>query len=48
LAANEKTIIAKLASVRGHPADLGCYYHTKPAKTAAVMRPSPTFNHIVG
>jgi isocitrate dehydrogenase len=48
LAENEKTILAELASVQGRAADLGGYYHTEPRMTAAVMRPSPTFNRIIG
>ena len=48
LAANEQAIVAELAAVQGKPADLGGYYHTDPEKTAAVMRPSPTFNRIIG
>jgi isocitrate dehydrogenase len=48
LAENEKKIVAELASVQGKPADLGGYYHTDAAKTDAVMRPSPTFNGIIG
>jgi len=45
---NEATIIAEFAAVQGQPADLGGYYHTDPAKTAAVMRPSATFVQIIG
>ncbi|WP_172123453.1 NADP-dependent isocitrate dehydrogenase [Devosia sp. 919] len=48
LAANEKTIVAELAAAQGTPADLGGYYHTDPAKTGAVMRPSATFTRIIG
>ncbi len=48
LAANETTILAEMAAVQGRPADLGGYYHTDAVKTAAVMRPSPTFNRIIG
>jgi isocitrate dehydrogenase len=42
------SITAELASARGKPADVGGYYHTDPAKTAAVMRPSTTFNAVIG
>ena len=42
------TILAELAAVQGHPADLGGYYHTDPVKTARVMRPSATLNAIIG
>ena len=48
LAENEAKIVAELAVGQGKPADLGGYYHTDPAKTAAVMRPSNTFNGIIG
>ena len=48
LAANEAKIVAELATTQGTPADLGGYYHTDPAKTAAVMRPSATFVGIIG
>jgi isocitrate dehydrogenase len=48
LAENEAKIIAELAAVQGAAVDLGGYFHTDPAKTAAVMRPSPTLNAIIG
>ncbi len=48
LAANEEAILAELLSVQGPPADLGGYYRTDAAKTAAVMRPSKTLNDIMG
>ena len=48
LAENEAKIVAELATGQGKAADLGGYYHTDPVKTAAVMRPSPTFNAIIG
>ena len=44
----EAAIVAELLDGRGQPADLGGYYHTDPAKTAAVMRPSATLNAIIG
>ncbi|HEY3562060.1 MAG TPA: NADP-dependent isocitrate dehydrogenase [Kribbella sp.] len=44
LAANEQTIVDELLAVQGSPADLGGYYHPDPAKAAAVMRPSKTWN----
>lgn len=47
LEAEQATILAELASVQGKAADLGGYYHTNAAKTAAVMRPSATLNRIV-
>ena len=48
LAANEDAILAELAAVQGQAADLGGYFHTDAAKTAAVMRPSETLNKIIG
>ncbi len=47
LADGEATILAELAAVQGQPVDLGGYYHTDPAKTAKVMRPSATLNAII-
>ncbi len=48
LADNETTIVKELSSGEGKPADLGGYYHTDAQKTEAVMRPSATFNRIIG
>ncbi|AHM03732.1 Isocitrate dehydrogenase [Roseibacterium elongatum DSM 19469] len=48
LAEGEEAIVGELAAAQGSPADLGGYYHTDPAKTAAVMRPSATLNAIIG
>ncbi len=48
LSKNEEKIVAELHADRGKPVDLGGYYHTDPVKTAAVMRPSATFNAIIG
>jgi isocitrate dehydrogenase len=48
LAENEGQIVAELAAAQGKPADLGGYYHTDPAKTESVMRPSQTFARIIG
>ena len=44
LADNEKKIVAELNAVQGQPVDIGGYYLPDVAKTAAVMRPSATFN----
>ncbi|MEU5613053.1 NADP-dependent isocitrate dehydrogenase [Streptomyces sparsogenes] len=44
LAAQEQTIVDELIAVQGEPADIGGYYQPDPAKAAAVMRPSATFN----
>ncbi|MEP2920931.1 NADP-dependent isocitrate dehydrogenase [Sulfitobacter sp.] len=48
LAEGEAAIVAELAAAQGAAADLGGYYHTDAAKTAAVMRPSATLNSIIG
>ena len=48
LSESKKKILSEMAALQGIPADLGGYYHTDPAKTASVMRPSPTFNTIIG
>src|SRR5689334_4299258 len=44
LAKNEDTIVKELSAVQGEEADIGGYYYPDPDKTAAVMRPSTTFN----
>ena len=44
LADNEAKIVEELNAVQGQPVDLGGYYCTDEEKTAAVMRPSATFN----
>jgi len=44
---DEATIVSELQAVQGKPVELGGYYHPDAAKTAAVMRPSPTFNAII-
>ncbi|WP_282152002.1 NADP-dependent isocitrate dehydrogenase [Ruegeria atlantica] len=48
LADKEDQILSELANAQGAAADLGGYYHTDPAKTAAIMRPSATLNAIIG
>ena len=48
LADKEEQILSELAAAQGAAADLGGYYHTDPAKAAAVMRPSATLNAIIG
>lgn len=48
LAAHEAQILSELAAVQGPAADLGGYYRSDAAKTAAVMRPSATLNAIIG
>ncbi|WP_035373121.1 NADP-dependent isocitrate dehydrogenase [Pseudoduganella violaceinigra] len=44
LSENEAKIVAELNSVQGAAMDIGGYYKPDAAKTAAVMRPSATFN----
>ncbi|MGA4843061.1 NADP-dependent isocitrate dehydrogenase [Streptomyces sp. G45] len=44
LTEQERTIVDELIAVQGSPADIGGYYQPDPAKAAAVMRPSATFN----
>jgi isocitrate dehydrogenase len=44
LTADEDAIATELLDVQGSPVDLGGYYRPDPAKAAAVMRPSATFN----
>ncbi|MDR0702182.1 MAG: NADP-dependent isocitrate dehydrogenase, partial [Azoarcus sp.] len=41
-------IIAEFKAVQGKPADLGGYYRVDPARCAAIMRPSATFNAALG
>ncbi len=48
LASNEAKILVELSAAQGKPSDLGGYYHADPVKVAAVMRPSPTLNAIIG
>ncbi|MFI6320651.1 NADP-dependent isocitrate dehydrogenase [Nonomuraea sp. NPDC050556] len=47
LAEQEQTIAGELLAVQGQPVDLGGYYQPDPAKAAAVMRPSQTFNQAI-
>ncbi|MFF1903933.1 NADP-dependent isocitrate dehydrogenase [Kitasatospora sp. NPDC058218] len=44
LADQEQAIVEELIAVQGSPVDIGGYYQPDPAKAAAVMRPSKTFN----
>ncbi|MGW1148987.1 NADP-dependent isocitrate dehydrogenase, partial [Streptomyces sp. NPDC002454] len=41
------TLIPTTIAVQGKPADIGGYYQPDPAKAAAVMRPSKTFNEAI-
>ncbi|MEU4080068.1 NADP-dependent isocitrate dehydrogenase [Streptomyces venezuelae] len=47
LSTNEQKIVDELVAVQGSPAEIGGYYQPDPAKAAAVMRPSATFNEAV-
>ncbi|MGW7099547.1 NADP-dependent isocitrate dehydrogenase [Streptomyces sp. NPDC054838] len=47
LAEQEQTIVGELIAVQGSPADIGGYYQPDPAKCAAVMRPSASFNKAI-
>ncbi|OAR22928.1 isocitrate dehydrogenase, NADP-dependent [Streptomyces sp. ERV7] len=47
LAEQEETIVGELIAVQGSPAEIGGYYQPDPAKAAAVMRPSATFNQAI-
>jgi isocitrate dehydrogenase len=48
LRASESKIVAELDAAQGKPVDIGGYYHADAAKVAAAMRPSATFNAIIG
>ncbi|MBF0195169.1 MAG: NADP-dependent isocitrate dehydrogenase [Magnetococcales bacterium] len=48
LTSNEDTIIAELLAAQGSPVDIGGYYDADQAKVDKAMRPSPTFNSIIG
>ncbi|MEP5729664.1 MAG: NADP-dependent isocitrate dehydrogenase [Sulfitobacter sp.] len=41
------TILSEIKAGAGSPVDLGGYFKTDPAKTAAAMRPSATFNALI-
>lgn len=47
LTEREETIVSELNAVQGSPAEIGGYYQPDPAKAAAVMRPSATFNEAI-
>ncbi|QNE43788.1 NADP-dependent isocitrate dehydrogenase [Frigoribacterium sp. NBH87] len=44
LGEQEQTIVEELIAPQGTAVDIGGYFHPDPEKTAAVMRPSATFN----
>jgi len=45
---NEETILNELKAGEGHAVDRGGYYHANADLTSMVMRPSGTFNKIIG
>jgi isocitrate dehydrogenase len=47
LAAAEEQVVEELNAVQGDGVEIGGYYHPDPERTAAAMRPSPTFNSII-
>ncbi|MBD0692268.1 NADP-dependent isocitrate dehydrogenase [Streptomyces sp. CBMA123] len=47
LTEQEKAIVDELIAVQGSAVDLGGYYQPDPAKAAAVMRPSKSFNEAI-
>ena len=48
LTAQEKVIAQDLIAAQGRPVDVGGYYRPDPVKAAAALRPSATFNAILG
>lgn len=48
LRSNEAAIVEELNQAQGGPVEIGGYYHSDPAKTAEVMRPSGILNGIIG
>ncbi|PIQ97070.1 MAG: isocitrate dehydrogenase (NADP(+)) [Nitrospinae bacterium CG11_big_fil_rev_8_21_14_0_20_56_8] len=48
LETNLNKILDELKAAKGKPQDLGGYYHGDPKRVAAAMRPSQTFNSILG
>ncbi len=44
----EAKIVAELSAAQGKPVDIGGYYQLDPLKTDLAMRPSPTFNRLLG
>jgi isocitrate dehydrogenase len=47
LTKNEDVIVRELAEAQGKPVDIGGYYAADSDMTAAVMRPSKTFNAVL-
>jgi isocitrate dehydrogenase len=47
LAREETKIVGELNAAQGKPVAIGGYYHPDPARCAAAMRPSATFNRVL-
>ncbi len=45
---NEAKIVEELRQAQGRPVDIAGYYHPDPVRVVKAMRPSPTFNGILG
>ena len=48
LETNKKRILDEIAAAESKPINLGGYYHPAPEKVGSAMRPSATFNDILG
>jgi isocitrate dehydrogenase len=48
LSTSEAAIVTELNAAQGHRVDIGGYYHPDTRKCTAAMRPSQTFNRILG
>jgi isocitrate dehydrogenase len=48
LSASEKQIVTELNAVQGKPVDIGGYYRPDDKLASAALRPSATFNQILG
>ncbi len=48
LAASEKRIVGELLGIQGNPIDIGGYYQPVDSLASSAMRPSTTFNAILG
>ena len=48
LSENEAKIVSELNDIQGNPTDIGGYYEPNESLINDVMRPSETFNAIIG
>ena len=48
LESHKSQIVDELASTQGHQCDLGGYYRPNADLVGKIMRPSTTFNRIIG